>query len=77
MLMLSLIRPLAAAIPRMLRLGTRFGIWALARSLCMPEPVVHDAGIFVFAQLQSFENKVGRSLCPIRLLRRLRAHFRS
>lgn len=77
MLMLSLIRPLAAVIPWMLRLGTRFGIWALARSLCMPEPVVHDTGVFVFAQVQTFENKVGRSLCPRQLLRRLRAHFRS
>ena len=73
MLMLSLIRPLAAAIPLALRLST----WALARSLCLPEPVVHDTGLFVFAQVQTFENKVGKSLCPLRLLRRLRAHFRS
>src|SRR4051794_19938774 len=40
MLMLFLIRPLAAAVPWALRLGT----WLLARSLCMPEPVVHDTG---------------------------------
>lgn len=73
MLTLSLIRPLAAMIPWALRLGT----WALARSLCMPEPVVHDTGRFVFAQVQTFENKVGRSLCPLRLLRWLRAHLRS
>lgn len=77
MLTLSLIRPLAVVIPWALRLGTRFGIWALARSLCLPEPVVHDTGIFVFAQVQTFENKVGKSLCPRQLLRRLRAHLRS
>ena len=71
MLMLSLIRPLAAVIPWALRFGT----WALARSLCLPEPVVHDTGLFVLAQVQSFENKVGRSLCPLRLLRRIRALF--
>ena len=77
MLMLSLIRPLAAVVPWTLRFGTRFGIWALARSLCLPEPVVHDTGAFVFAQVQTFENKVGKSLCPRQLLRRLRAHLRT
>ena len=64
-------------VPWALRLSTRFGIWALARSLCLPEPVVHDTGVFVFAQVQTFENKVGKSLCPLRLLRRLGAQFRS
>ncbi len=73
MLMLSLIRPLAAVVPWALRLST----WALARSLCLPEPVVHDTGVFVFAQVQTFENRVGKSLCPLRLLRWLRAQFRS
>jgi len=73
MLMLFLTRPLAALIPWTLRLST----WALARSLCLPEPVVHDTSVFVFAQVQTFENKVGKSLCPRRLLRRLRAQFRS
>jgi hypothetical protein len=73
MLMLSLIRPLAVLIPWTLRLGA----WALARSLCLPEPVVHDTGLFVFAQVQTFENKIGRSLCPLRLLPRLRALFRT
>jgi hypothetical protein len=73
MLMLFLIRPLTGAVPWALRLGT----WVLARSLCMPEPVVHDTGVFVFAQVQTFENKVCKSLCPRQLLRRLRAQFRS
>jgi len=73
MLMLSLVRPLAAVTSWTLRLAT----WTLARSLQLPEPVVHDTGVFVFAQVQTFENKVGRSLCPLRLLRRLRALFQS
>ena len=51
--------------------------WTLARSLCMPEPVVHDTGLFVFAHVQTFENKVGKSLCPLRLLRRIRARFQA
>ena len=63
MLMLSLVRRLAA-----------FAIWALARSLNMPEPLVHDTGVFV--QVQTIENRVGRALCPIRLLRQLRSWFR-
>ena len=73
MLMLCLIRPLAVLIAWTLKLGTR----ALARSLCMPERVVHDTGLFVFAHVQTFENRVGRSLCPLRVLRRFRAYFRS
>ena len=73
MLMLALFRLVAAAIPWTLNLA----IWLLARSLNMPLPLVHDTGLFVFAQVQTFENKVGRSLCPLRLLRRLRAQFRS
>ena len=45
----------------------------LARSLNMPEPLVHAAGVFVFAQVQAIENRVGKTLCPIRLLRQLRS----
>jgi hypothetical protein len=73
MLMLSLIRPLAVVIPWTLKLAT----WTLARSLQLPEPVVHDTGIFVFVQVQTFENRVGKALCPVRLLRQLRALFPS
>ena len=47
MLMLSLFRFSATAIPWMLNLAT----WLLARSLNMPEPAVHDTGVFVFAQV--------------------------
>jgi hypothetical protein len=72
MLMLSLVRTLAVLIPWMLNLA----IWVLARSLNLPEPVVHDTGAFVFAQVQTIENRVGKALCPFRLLRRLLACFR-
>ena len=56
----------------MLNLATRM----LARSLNMPEPLVHSTGIFVFARVQTFEHSVGRTLCPIRLFRLLQTWFR-
>ena len=72
MLMLSLVRGLTVLIPWLLNLAT----WALARSLNMPEPLVHDTGVFVFAQVQAIENRVGKALCPMRLKRRLVSWFR-
>ena len=51
-------------------------IWVLARSLNMPEPLVHDTGIFVVAQEVTIENRVGRALRPKRLLRQVRSWFR-
>lgn len=71
MLMLSLVRSLAVLIPWTLNLA----IWVLARSLNLPEPLAHDTGRFVFAQVQTIENRVGRALCPMRLLRQLRTWF--
>ena len=65
MLMLSLIHTLH-----------KLAIWALARSLNMPEPLVHDTGIFVVTQVVTIENRVGRALCPKRLLRQVRSWFR-
>ena len=65
MLMLSIVRTLH-----------NLAIWALARSLNMPEPLVHDTGIFVVVQVQTIENRVGKALCPMRLLRQLRSWFR-
>jgi hypothetical protein len=58
----------ANIIPWTLNLATRM----LARSLNMPEPLVHDTGVFVFAHVQAVENSVGKTLCPKRLLRQLR-----
>ena len=69
MLMLTLFRFAAAAIPWTLNLATRL----VARSLNMPEPVVHDTGVFVFAQVQTIEIRVFRALCPMRLVRQLRS----
>jgi hypothetical protein len=48
----------------------------LARSLNMPEPLVHCTGDYVIAQVTAFEHGVGRSLCPNRLCRLLRAWWR-
>jgi hypothetical protein len=62
----------AAILPWLVSLG----VWLLARSLHMPEPLVHSAGLFVFAQVQAAETRAARTLCPVRLLRRLRAWLR-
>jgi hypothetical protein len=72
MLMLSLVRALAALVP----LATKLATWLVARSLNMPEPLVHATSLFVFVQVQAFETSVGKSLCPVRLARRLLAWFR-
>ena len=69
MLMLSLVLALVHTLHKL-------AIWALARSLNMPEPLVHDTGIFVVAQVVTIENRVGRALCPKRLLRQVRSWFR-
>lgn len=62
----------AGTIPWLLNLATRL----LARLLNMPEPLVHDTGVFVFAHVQTIENSVGRTLCPIRLWRLFRNWLR-
>jgi hypothetical protein len=75
MLTLSLFRAFAIAaamLSWMLNLATRL----LARSLNMPEPLVHSTGAFVFAQAQAVENSFGKRLCPIRLWRQIRTTFR-
>jgi hypothetical protein len=72
MLILSLVRALAAVIP----LATRLGTWLTARALNMPEPLVQATGVFVVLQVQAFERGVGRSLCPRRLARQIRSLFR-
>jgi hypothetical protein len=75
MLTLSLFRLVASAagiMPWLLKLAS----WMLARSLNMPEPLIQDTGLFVFARVQAVENSVGKALCPIRLLRQLRSWLR-
>jgi hypothetical protein len=67
MLTLSLFRAFVSAVPWMLDLATR----VLARMLNMPEPLLHNTGAFVFAQVQAVENSVGKTLRPIRRLRRV------
>jgi hypothetical protein len=43
--------------------------WLLARMLQMPEPMIHAAALFLLLRLQAIENDMGKSFCPIRLLR--------
>ena len=65
MLMLSFVRILH-----------NLAVWVLARSLNMPEPLVHHTGVFVFAQVQTLETRIGRALCPRQLWRQFRSWFR-
>jgi hypothetical protein len=58
MLMLSLIRALAVLIPWLVHLTT----WLVARSLNMPQPLVHATSMFVFAQVYAVEMRVGKGL---------------
>jgi hypothetical protein len=69
MLMLSLFRLAAIAVPKAVNLATLL----LARSLNLPQPLVHDTGLFVFVQVQVIENRIGKALCPVRLMRRVRS----
>ncbi len=50
----------------------KLAIRLLARSLNMPEPLVHTSGVLVFAQVQAVETHIGRTLCPVRLWRQFR-----
>jgi len=48
----------------------------LARSLNMPEPLVHSTGDYVVAHVTAFEHSVLRSLGLFRLAHQLRAWWR-
>ena len=50
--------------------------WLVARSLNIPEPLLHSTGVLVFAHVQAIETRAARTLCPIRLLRHLRSLLR-
>jgi hypothetical protein len=71
MLMLTIVRALTILAPPAAKLAT----WMVARSLNMPEPLVHAAGLFVFVRVQAFEHGIAQSLCPVRLARRLASWF--
>ena len=58
----------SAIIPWMLNLA----IWMLARSLNVPQPLLHTTGALVFAHVQAVETRAARKLCPLRLLRQLK-----
>lgn len=70
--MSAFIRYLPAAallLPWLIHLAT----WVVARALNMPAPLVEAAGLVLFLKAQALENRIGKSLCPVRLWRRLRA----
>ncbi|MGQ0684135.1 hypothetical protein [Bradyrhizobium sp.] len=50
--------------------------WLVARSLNMPQPLVHSTGAYVYAQVAAAETRAARTLCPFAHARRLRAWFR-
>jgi TRAP-type uncharacterized transport system fused permease subunit len=50
--------------------------WLVARVLQMPEPMVHAAALFLMLRMQSIENGTSKSLCPIKLARRLMSRWR-
>lgn len=62
----------AATLDWALRLTTRMA----ARSLNMPEPLLHDAGAFVFAHVAAAEQRAVKTLCPFTLLRQFLARRR-
>lgn len=63
---------LAAIAEGALNLATRL----LARSLNMPEPLVASTGAYVVAHVAAVETRAAKTLCSVRLARRLRAWFR-
>ncbi|MBR0777114.1 hypothetical protein JQ625_19930 [Bradyrhizobium diazoefficiens] len=64
-------------VPRVLSWAMAFATRMLARSLNMPEPLVHSTGDYVVAQVVTFEHSVGKTLCPFRLARLIRAWWRT
>jgi hypothetical protein len=76
MLMLSFVRAFAVSLAVLAPLAMKLATWMVARSLNMPEPLVRATGLFMFVQVQAFENSVAQSLCPVRLVRRLKSWFR-
>ncbi|HWX61792.1 hypothetical protein [Bradyrhizobium sp.] len=74
MTMIPLLLPAVTAIASWL---LSMASWLLARSLNMPQPLLLSTGMFVYAQVQAVESSVGKSLCPRRLARKLRALRRS
>jgi len=73
MIALLLYRTLAGdLVPWAIAFATR----TLARSLNMPEPLMHSTHDYVIARVTAFEHGVGKTLCPFRLARLLRAWWR-
>lgn len=63
----------AASIPEIMSWLLGLAIKLAARALNMPEPLLQDTGIFVFARVQAVESSLAKRLCPIRLWRQFRS----
>ena len=77
MIALLLYRTVAHVLPLVFIWVMAFATRMIARSLNMPEPLVHSTGDYVVAQVVTFEHSVGKSLCPFRLARLIRAWWRT
>ena len=62
MLMLSLLRAFTVVTPRLIQWLVHLATWLVARSLNMPQPIVHDTSVFVAAQVYAVEMRVGKAL---------------
>ena len=76
MLMLSFVRAFAVSLAVLAPLAMKLATWMVARSLNMPEPLVHATGLFVFVRVRAFENSIARSLRPARLAHRFTSWLR-
>lgn len=65
----------AAIIHWALNIATNMGTWLVARSLNMPQPLVHSTSAYVYTRVAAAETRAAKTLCPIALARRLRAWF--
>jgi hypothetical protein len=71
MILLAILPPLATLGSWLLNLAS----FVVARTLNVPQPLVHSTGIYVYAQVEAVETSIGKSLCPRRLWRQFRALF--
>jgi hypothetical protein len=68
---------LAELPPLLFNLATWLVTSLVARALNMPVPLVQAAGLCVLLKVQAFENRIGKSLCPSRLWRRIAASLKA
>jgi hypothetical protein len=67
---------LLATLPALAAIGNwllEMASFLVARSLNVPQRLVRDTGVYVFARVEAVETSIGQSLCPRRMQRKLRA----